>query len=79
MASKTLTWQHFFGIMAPRVCLVEENLFAVFMETQTLPEWTNFSFQTYTNLQSLQFVYFKGLLPSPLEKSLSKVLPIRQP
>jgi hypothetical protein len=43
-ASKISTWQHFLGVLVPKVCPVEENLSAIFMEIQTLLKWTNFSF-----------------------------------
>jgi hypothetical protein len=48
MASKTSTCQQFLGVLAPRISQVEENLSAIFMQTQTLFKQTNFSFQTYT-------------------------------
>jgi hypothetical protein len=70
-ASKTSTWQYFLGVLVPKVCLVDENLLAIFMETQTFLERTNFSSKL---IQSLQFIYFNGLLPCPLKESLSKVL-----
>jgi hypothetical protein len=38
-----------FMSLVPRVSLVEESLSAIFMEIQTLLEWTNYYFQTYTN------------------------------
>jgi hypothetical protein len=70
-ASKMPTLYYFLEVLVPRVCPVEENLSAIFMETQNLPKSTNFFFKL---IQSLQFVYFNGLLPCPLKKSMYKVL-----
>jgi hypothetical protein len=36
MASKIPTWQHFLRVLVSRVCLVEESLFTIFMETPIL-------------------------------------------
>jgi hypothetical protein len=47
-AFKMPTWQHFLGVLATKVCPMEEILFAILVEIQTLLEQTNFSFQTYT-------------------------------
>jgi hypothetical protein len=49
-------WQHFLEVLAPRVCPVEENLFTIFMKTQTLHKRTNFSFQTYTKFTICVFL-----------------------
>jgi hypothetical protein len=42
--SKTPTWQHFLGVLAPRVCIVEKNLSTILMEIQTLLKRTNYFF-----------------------------------
>ena len=43
-ASKIPTWQHFLGVLVPKVCMVEEKLSTIFMEIQTFLEQTNFFF-----------------------------------
>jgi hypothetical protein len=60
---KYLYGSTFWWVLAPIVCTMEQNLSTIFMETQTLLERTNFSFQL---IQTPKFVYFNGLLPCPL-------------
>ena len=38
------TWQHFLWVLVPRLCVVDESLSTIFMETQSLLKETNFSF-----------------------------------
>jgi hypothetical protein len=70
-ASKTSTWEHFFGVLAPKVCPLEESLDFHKYCGQVFFHWTTFLSKL---IQSLQFIYFNGLLPYPLEGSLSEVL-----
>ena len=70
-ASKTSTWEHFFGVLVPKVCLLEESLDFHKYCGQVFFHWTTFLSKL---IQSLQFIYPNGLLFYLLEGSLSKIL-----
>jgi hypothetical protein len=46
--SKTPTWQHFLGVLGPRVCPMEEILIRNIYRNPNSPQTNKFSFQTYT-------------------------------
>jgi hypothetical protein len=58
IASKIPTWQYFLEVLAPRVWQVEKNLSAIFMETQTLLKWTNFSFPNLYKIYKLYILMY---------------------
>jgi hypothetical protein len=47
--SKTLTWQHFLWVLAPRVWHMGQSVSTTLIKIQSILDRTKFSFQTYTN------------------------------
>jgi hypothetical protein len=62
-AFKTPIWQHFLGILAPRIYPMDESLSAMLMEIPTFLKHANFLFKF---IQSPKKLYFNGLLPCHL-------------